>query len=1726
MFRRKKKSQLSKDCIRIRNRRVAKSFEQLENRVVLSATAILDGAAQSDPAVEVAGMRFAMLGDFGDNSSAEAQVAAMVRGQNPDFIITAGDNRYGSSTYQQTITDHYGQYVPAASGGTATENLFFPAPGNHDYDDGGGIGEYLAYFDLPGAGVLSTNTSGTERYYDVIKGDVQFFFVDSDAAISDPLDLAEQQSWLETQMTGSSTRWQVVVLHHAPYSSGGHGSNTTMQWDYASWGADAVLAGHDHTYERISQNGIPFFVNGLGGRSIYAFGSSVPGSEFQYNADYGAMLIEANSSTMTFEFMDVSGSIIDSFTVGDAPPPPPSGVVDRQISLSTDDAEERASDGLMDLTSSDIELGDDPGFNEDQTVGLRFQDIVVPQGAVITGAYLEFETDEIDSAETFVSIRAEASDNALTFSSAANDITSRAVTSSVVGWSIAPWDAVDAVHQTPDLSSLIQEVVDRAGWSSGNSIALIIEGAGSRTAESFDGEALAAAKLHVEYTVNVAPTLAAHWTLDEGEGTSAADSSGNGNTAFFAGDPTWTLGLVGNGVEFDGSGEYISISTPVYLEGDWSFATWVNAADVGSVSMLAGGATTSLQLEQLQDSGRVGFSENGVADHVFDYSAPIGQWVHLAFVKTDSEMSLYADGSLVSTNPNVIALDVATLGGGDALAGILDDVRVYDGALSPEAIAALYQEQVNFNPDAMDDVAGTTVGVAVAISVLGNDSDGNGDTLTIESFTQPANGIVTDNGDGSLLYTPNLGFLGEDNFSYTITDSRGGTDNASVSVTVGDSTVSTIQFSGREWDVKASGDSLMGPGPNYFSNSSSDVWVDSNGELHLNISYRDGRWYSSEIISKEILGYGTYTFTLGSRVDQLDPNIVVGLFTWDTDAPEYEYREIDIEFSRWGDPDYFNSSYTVQPYTTAGNTYPWETTLLGTDSTHSFSWYPDHVDFASYQGDPAEQPIKNWTYSGTDVPPAGTAADGANARINFWLFGGAPSDGQEAELIVKSFEFTPWGENAGPVAMDDYAVTQVGTPVSITPLSNDSDPDGDAISLVSVSGVDNGTYSVDGNQIVFSPNPGFVGTEVFDYIISDVNGATATASIMIDVLAPSTPPSPNPMGFAQVPFLNESISTSLVATMVALTATDPDGGVEYYFDNLEANEGEWWNGAEDSGWQSSESFSDWNLQPDFTYHYRVKARDAWGNETDWSPVASLQIEQPNQSPQAVQDVISTLQGQSVEISVLENDSDPDGDPLSIVSVTQPQNGTVVNTGNGVLLYSPNASFGGTDLFQYTVSDGRGGTSTADVLVTVESPPQTFLYDDYALSMNSVAGFSSGDLSDTYFQDDQLLTVSEELYQRNRKTRLEQQWVFNVTGGDLGVQFHARVGHDSVAESFLFQYDSGSGWLPLIAIADTAMTDYSVSLPTNISGLVTVRALDTDQSRGENTVDHLLVDQIRFVSERSNPLPPRVSIFASPDQASEDQSTVGAFTISLADSIPLTQDLTVLYTVGGTASEQDYAESLNGSVLIPAGQLSTTLSITALDDPIQEDTEDVVMRLIADSAYLPTSVDEAIVSIVDNDTTEIYASSSVSVFGSVSGTLDNIRAVDGSYQTLTEERYGGGSRRSRLEHQWIFDLSGLNQVEFLLDAELLTPNDPDQFEFSYSLDGGLSWASLVTLSPSSGTSHQLLVDTTNGSGEVLVRVRDTDSSRDKSSASLRIDRLMFRLPTAMSGSNVDQFYSSI
>lgn len=261
-------------------------------------------------------LHFAVIGDYGLDGTPTAQVADRVASWNPEMVITTGDNNYFdglASTIDANIGKYYRGFISpyvGTYGAGAAENRFFPCPGNHDWRSGT-LGPYLDYFTLP----------GNERYYAVRRGPVEFFMLDSDYHEPDGLTPTQAQGqWLAAALAESTASFQVVVMHHAPYSSGFHAGTKAMRWPYAAWGADLVLAGHDHDYERLVIDGLDYVVTGTGGAALRKFVAEEPGSQRGHANGFGALRAEANEHRLTLDFMAVDGDRVDRLTIAADPP--------------------------------------------------------------------------------------------------------------------------------------------------------------------------------------------------------------------------------------------------------------------------------------------------------------------------------------------------------------------------------------------------------------------------------------------------------------------------------------------------------------------------------------------------------------------------------------------------------------------------------------------------------------------------------------------------------------------------------------------------------------------------------------------------------------------------------------------------------------------------------------------------------------------------------------------------------------------------------------------------------------------------------------------------------------------------------------------------------------------------------------------------------------------------------------------------------------------------------------------------------------------------------------------------------------------------------------------------------------------------------------------------------------------------------------------------------------
>lgn len=202
-----------------------------------------------------------------------------------------------------------------------------------------------------------------------------------------------------------------------------------------------------------------------------------------------------------------------------------------------------------------------------------------------------------------------------------------------------------------------------------------------------------------------------------------------------------------------------------------------------------------------------------------------------------------------------------------------------------------------------------------------------------------------------------------------------------------------IKFSGYEWGVK---EKLLpaGPGPNYFSPSRKNVWVDSLGRLHLKIIKTKNKWQCAEVYARKSLGYGKYLFDISTDISRIDKNIILGLFTY-LDLN----NEIDIEFSRWGKTRNQNAQFVVQPFTKKGNIKRFDVQKSVDKLRCSFLWEKDKISFECWH---RKNLLSSWVYKGKDIPKKGRE----KARINLWLLDGkSPLNKKGKEVVIEKFEF-------------------------------------------------------------------------------------------------------------------------------------------------------------------------------------------------------------------------------------------------------------------------------------------------------------------------------------------------------------------------------------------------------------------------------------------------------------------------------------------------------------------------------------------------------------------------------------------------------------------------------------------------------------------------------------------------------------------------------------------------
>ncbi|WP_254275463.1 Ig-like domain-containing protein [Halomonas sp. 3H] len=712
----------------------------------------------------------------------------------------------------------------------------------------------------------------------------------------------------------------------------------------------------------------------------------------------------------------------------------------------------------------------------------------------------------------------------------------------------------------------------------------------------------------------------------------------------------------------------------------------------------------------------------------------------------------------------------------------------------------------NNPPLTQDDTASTVEGSAVQIAVLENDSDPDGDPLTVGAVTQPSHGSVTINADGTLSYTPDEGFVGTDSFTYQASDGDLLSDSATVQVTVEqaepvnapplaqDDTASTVegsvvQIAVLENDSDPDGDPLTVGAVTQPSHGS--VTINSDGTL----TYTPDEGF---------VGTDSFTYqasdgdllsdpaTVQVTVEQAEPVNAPPLAQDDT-ASTVEGSVVQIAvLENDSDPD-------GDPLTVGAVTQPSHGSVtINADGTLTYTPNEGFVGTDSF------------TYQASD--------------------GDLLSDPATVQVTVEQAEPV----NAPPLAQDDTASTVEGSVVQIAVLENDSDPDGDPLTVGAVTQPSHGSVTINPDgTLTYTPDEGFVGTDSFTYQASDGDLLSDPATVQVTVeQAEEPPPGTTTVQFqhgsdgyfgvvdtylhqAQPDASRASSSTLVVdsvdsggevqtllrfddlfgsasgkiplgatilsATLVVQTTSKGDGATLHRM--LQPwSDGATWNSLEngiqadgieamipidlDTGFipagttqlDVTTSLQAWaDGQANHGWAFLPQGPDGWDfHSAEGSTPPTLIVEYStadqgpaNNAPLANDDTASTDQGLAVQIAVLENDSDPDGDPLTVGAVTRPNNGSVTVNADGTLTYTPDFGFIGSDSFTYRAYDGRLLSDPATVNVAVmegDGPPPLPLETSYiatAFGTNDRRNFEHTNATKSFFHDGEWWAVLPE-----------------------------------------------------------------------------------------------------------------------------------------------------------------------------------------------------------------------------------------------------------------------------------------------------------------------------------------------------------------------------------------------
>ncbi|MGD9099030.1 MAG: choice-of-anchor O protein, partial [Anaerolineae bacterium] len=572
---------------------------------------------------------------------------------------------------------------------------------------------------------------------------------------------------------------------------------------------------------------------------------------------------------------------------------------------------------------------------------------------------------------------------------------------------------------------------------------------------------------------------------------------------------------------------------------------------------------------------------------------------------------------------------------GAGFAGDSFTYTVSDGVLRAVANVTVV---ANDAPEATDDAVTADEDTTIVINVLENDGDPNGDDLSVIAVSAPVNGTATHSGS-VVIYTPNANFNGADNLTYTISDGYVD-DAATVAIVVNpvnDAPVATDDSAATDEDQAVSVEVLDNDGDlDGDSLSVVAVGAAAHGTVThdgVSVTYTPQANWSGE---------DSFTYTVDDG-DLSDTATVFVSVNPVNDAP------VAADDSAVTDED---QAITVNVLDNDGDLDGDSLTIIAVSAASNGTLTRDGT-------------------SVTYVPQANF--NGADS------FSYTVSDGLVQDTATVDITVNP--VNDAPAAADDSAVTDEDSAITIGVLDNDSDLEGDSLTVTGVSAAANGTVTHDGVSVTYTPRANWSGDDSFTYTVDD-GDLSDTATVFVTV---------NPVNDAPLAAADTAVTDEGVSISISVLDNDDDlDGDALLISAVSAAS----NGTVTHDGASVTYTPDADFAGDDSFTYTVSDGDLSDTATVIVNCAAI----PNVAPLAADDSIATDEDQTISVEVLDNDGDPDGDSLSIVAVGAASHGTLIYNGTHIA-YLPEANFAGSDSFVYTVSDGEL-SDTATVVVTV------------------------------------------------------------------------------------------------------------------------------------------------------------------------------------------------------------------------------------------------------------------------------------------------------------------------------------------------------------------------------------------------------------------------------------------